>query len=179
MKKTTKKALSVIIALVLMAAMSISAAAANATTGAGTKDIDVSAKYVDGVATETVYSVDVAWDSMEFTYTVSGTKVWNPAKHDYEVSTSDAWSTENNGITVVNHSNAAVKAEFSFAPVESYSSVSGTFSAASLSFPSAEGKALNAAELTGKTVLTLSGTLDKSVVDMTKVGTVTVTIKGE
>lgn len=179
MKKATKRAIAVIMALVLLAVASISASAASSTFGEGSEDINVNAKYIDSVSSGTVYSVDVKWDSMEFTYTVSGTKVWNPAKHDYDISTSDTWSADNNGITVVNHSNAAVKTEFSFTPVADYNTVSGTFTKTSLSLPSAEGKALNAAELTGETSLTLSGTLDKSVVNMTKVGTITVTIKGE
>ena len=42
-----------------------------------------------------------------------------------------------------------------------------------MNLPTAEGKAVDAAEITGKTVLTLSGTLEKATTAMTKVSTVT------
>ena len=93
--------------------MSLSVAAL-ATTNDGTNgtDIDINAKYVDSVAAATTISVDVTWEAMEFTYTVSGTKTWDAAKHEYVISATDAWSGSDNEITVKNHSNAAVNAEF-------------------------------------------------------------------
>lgn len=171
-----KKLTAAILSLALILSLSVTAFAATNDGATGT-DIDVNAKYVDGVATATKISVDVTWDAMEFTYTVSGTKTWDAAKHDYTVSTSGAWSASGNEIRVTNHSNTAVKAAFSFEALAAYSTVKGIFSENELSLPTAEGKAVDAAELTGKTALTLSGTLDKSTTAMTKVGTVTVTIR--
>lgn len=172
-----KKFLSLLLALAAAAAMSLNASAAGSIGSSnGTQKIDVRAKYVDGVSSGIRYNVDIRWDAMEFTYTVSGTKTWNPEKHDYDIKTSDAWAGTGNEITVTNHSNTAVTASFSFAPLSGYTGLTGAFSANSFQFPSAENKALNASELTGKTTLTLSGTLADTVTTMTKVGTVTVTI---
>lgn len=175
MRKITAFALS--LALSLSLCVPTFAAESTVTEADGKQEIDVNAKYVDSVETPTVYDVDVAWGAMEFTYTVSGTKTWDAAKHDYTVSTSDAWSASGNEIRVTNHSNAAVKAAFSFEALAAYSTVNGIFSENELSLPTAEGKAVDAAELTGKTALTLSGELHKDTTDMTKVGTVTVTIR--
>ncbi len=171
-----KKLAALILAATLAFSMS-TAAFASANDGTAGTDIDVNAKYVDGVTAATTISVDVTWDAMEFTYTVSGTKTWDAAKHDYTVSTSDAWSASGNEIRVTNHSNAAVKAEFAFDALPEYNTVNGAFSETELSLPTAEDKAVDAAELTGKTALTLSGELHKDTTAMTKVGTVTVTIR--
>lgn len=173
-----RKFVCVLLTLVLVLAMGTTAIAADSTieTSPGSQDIDVSAKYVDGVSGGTKYSVDVAWGAMEFTYTVSGTKTWNPATHDYVISTSGAWTESGNTITVTNHSNTGITASFAFAPLTEYNTVAGTFSASSVQLPSAEGKALDAAELTGTTTLTLGGTLADTVTTMTKVGAITVTI---
>ena len=171
-----KKLTAAILTLTLMLSLSVTAPAATNDGVTGT-DIDVNAKYVDSVAAATKISVDVTWQAMEFTYTVSGTKTWDAAKHDYTVSTSDAWSASGNEISVTNHSNAAVKAEFAFDALPEYNTVNGTFSEFELSLPTAEGRAVNAAELTGKTALTLSGELHRDTTAMTKVGTVTVTIR--
>lgn len=171
-----KKLTAAIVSLALILSLSVTAFAATNDGTSGT-DIDVNAKYVDGVTAATKISVDVTWGAMEFTYTVSGTKTWDAAKHDYTVSTSGAWSASGNEICVTNHSNATVKAAFSFEALAAYGTVNGTFSENELSLPTAEGKAVDAAELTGKTALTLSGELHKDTTDMTKVGTVTVTIR--
>lgn len=69
-----KKTISVLLALVLILAMSTTAFAATIESSPGSQDIDVNAKYVDGVSAPTKYSVDVSWGAMEFTYTVSGTR---------------------------------------------------------------------------------------------------------
>lgn len=171
-----KKFITAILTTALMLSLSVTALAV-ANDGTADTDIDVNARYVDGVEAAKAISVDVTWGAMEFTYTVSGTKTWDADKHSYEIATTDAWSTYGNEVTVTNHSNVAVKAEFAFDALPNYSTVSGTFSRTALSLPTAEGKTVNAAELTGKAVLTLSGKLDKSTTAMTKVGTVTVTIK--
>ena len=77
---------------------------------------------------------------------------------------------------MTNHSNDGVTVTFDFEALDAYSTVSGAFSKEVAALPSAEGMALDAAELTASTELTLSGTLSDSVTALTKVGTVTVTI---
>lgn len=171
-----KKFLTLFLAVVTALAMSTTAFAVTMDNTSAPQEIDVNAKYVDGVSAPDIYSVDVSWGAMEFTYTVSGTKTWDPSTHEYEVSTVGEWSESGNTVTVTNHSNDGVTVTFDFEALDAYSTVSGAFSKGVAALPSAEGMALDAAELTASTELTLSGTLSDSVTALTKVGTVTVTI---
>ena len=160
-KRKMKKIVTILFALVLIPAMSITAFAATIESSPGSQDIDVSAKYVGGVSVPTRYSVDVTWGAMEFTYTAS---------------TQPAWTAGGNTITVTNHSNTDITASFAFSALTAYNTVTGSFSSTSLMLPTAEGKAVNDAVLTGKTSLTLGGTLASDITVFTNVGTVIVTI---
>lgn len=172
-----KKIISLILAMVMVLSLSVTAFAAELDNDKKQEEINVSAKYVDGISGGTVYSVDLNWGAMEFTYTVSGSQVWNPETHEYDTTTEDKWEAVGNEITVTNHSNAAIKATFTFNALDAYKDVTGAFSAAELNLPSAEGKATNAAELTGKTALNLDGVLDSATTTMTKIGAITVVIE--
>lgn len=175
-----KKFFTAILTLAMVMAMSTTAFAAEGTgtvaSDNGTQNIDVSAKYESGVTTPDVVSVDVAWGAMEFTYSVGGTKDWDATKHEYVTNTTASWAASGNTVTVTNHSNVAVKADFAFAADTAYNTVTGSFDKASIDLPSAEGKELNDTTLTGTTTLTLGGTLADTVTALTKVGTITVTI---
>lgn len=171
-----KKIVTILFALVLILTMSTNAFAATIESNSGSQDIDVHAKYVDGVSVPTRYSVDVTWGAMEFTYTVSGTKVWDPETHTYTTSTQPTWTASGNTITVANHSNTDITASFAFSALTAYNTVTGSFSSTSLMLPTAEGKAVNDAVLTGETSLTLGGTLASDITVFTNVGTVIVTI---
>ena len=156
-----KKTVTILLALVLILTMSTNAFAATIESNSGSQDIDVNAKYVDGVSVPTRYSVDVTWGAMEFTYTTS---------------TQPTWTASGNTITVTNHSNTEITASFAFSSLDAYNTVTGSFSSTSLTLPTAEGKAVNDAVLTGKTSLTLGGTLASDITVFTNVGTVIVTI---
>ena len=173
-----RKITAFVLTLALALSMSATAFAAESTVieNGGQQDIDVNAKYVNGVETPTKYSVDVEWGAMEFTYTVSGTKTWDEKTHQYSVSSSGAWAASGNEIYVTNHSNTEIKADFTYTGENTYNTVTDTFFANSLTLPTAVGKATDAAELKGTTALTLGGALESGVTDFTKVGTVTVTI---
>ena len=62
--------------------------------------IDISANYVDNSSTaDATISVDVTWGVMQFTYTVSGEKVWNDATHTYDDSgLRGAWTANGNTV---------------------------------------------------------------------------------
>ena len=171
-----KKFVFILLTLALVLVMSTTAFAETIENNPGSQDIDVSAKYVDSVSAPTKYSVDVTWGAMEFTYTVSGTKTWDPETHTYTASPQPAWTASGNTITVTNHSNTDITASFAFSALTAYNTVTGSFSSTSLMLPTAEGKAVNDAVLTGKTSLTLGGTLASDITVFTNVGTVIVTI---
>ena len=151
------------------------------TTSPGETNINVSGTYAQTGTPGTVYRVYIAWGSMEFTYTVNeSNRTWNPTSHTYTSEGSDGvWSCGSGAdeISVTNHSNAAVKAGFSYAPAEGYTGITGDFTSAELSLPSAEGKAIDASELTGKTKLELSGALPQTAASLTNIGQITVEIK--
>ncbi|MBO7302832.1 MAG: hypothetical protein J6U68_01460, partial [Clostridia bacterium] len=78
---------------------------------------DLEFYYSGNTSTEPVYSVDVTWDDISFTYT-GGSAKWNPASHAYDNVTSDAkWSDASGSVLVKNHSNASVDVEITFEPL--------------------------------------------------------------
>ena len=99
-----KKLVSLILALALVLAMAVSASAATL-TAVGEQDIDVQAKYQDSTVTGDVYSVDISWGTMQFTYAESGSLTWNPNDHSYDGTTTTGWTAKGYTVTVTNHSN--------------------------------------------------------------------------
>lgn len=149
----------------------------------GTASHNVTATYVDGSsggaggAGGKVYSVDITWGDMAFTYTAeAGT--WNPANHTYTGAEGGVWKVDKEGgntITVTNHSNTGVTAAFSYVAADGFGDISGSFDNASLTLESAVGTAVEAAPK-GTTSLSLNGALDSTTADNTKIGTITVTL---
>ena len=63
---------------------------------------------------DAVYSVDVVWTDISFTYS-EGTTRWDPEKHDFSSNADDAgWVDGTGEITVTNHSNAPVDVKLTF-----------------------------------------------------------------
>ena len=176
-----KKLFCISLAITLMCAMSVTAFAAagddTITSGTGSKDIDVNAKYVDGASTPNVYSVDVEWGAMEFTYSTGGQRDWDPDTHTYTDNTTAGWSYTGNTVKVTNHSNQAVTAAFTFAKDAGITeTIGGSFgySGALALAAGTEGSPETAANVTA--TLTLTGVLSSTRTSFTKVGTVTVTL---
>ena len=115
------KKLFTILALVLTVALCASFAVSAETltetlTALGTTATqDVSLRY-DPVDEATVYSVDVVWEGLEFSYD-AGDKSWNAADHSYTTTTEADWVNSDATVTVTNHSNAAVAVNVTYAPV--------------------------------------------------------------
>ena len=122
-----KKLVSMLVAAALVCTMSTTAFAADQ-DGVGTGDhtAEVKGTYQAGGSGAVVYSVDIAWDSLEFTYTAAGEGTWNPETHEYNGATQASWS-ESKNITVTNHSNAAVTATAAFQADTGYTDVTMTF----------------------------------------------------
>ena len=146
------------------------------TTDTDVREIIVTGVYQSGTAADEKISVDIVWEAMNFTYTAASQGTWNPVTHIYDGATAGGWSDNNPAITVKNHSNTDITASFAFSALTAYDTVSGSFSSTRFTLPTAEGKAVNDAVLTGKTSLTLGGTLASDITVFTNVGTVIVTI---
>lgn len=177
-----KKFFAITLVIVMMA-MATTAFATDVTKDGGTHDITVNAKYNGSGTTEaTVISVNVAWDAMEFTYNVGGSKVWHADDHSYTTSTKSKWSATNNTVTITNHSNIDVKVKTEYTPEETYKGITGAFTYSKtadtngfITLTRGQVGKKNTADNVVAT-LTLSGNLSSSVSTSTKVGTITVTI---
>ena len=172
-----KKLTALLLAIMLVAAMPTTVFAASITTAGGSNSANVTGSYVAGSAGDTVYSVDVAWGSMAFTYTGASTGTWQPSTHTYSSATAAGWSCADgaNMITVTNHSNTAVTAALSYTPGASYSGITGAFNNSSLSLATAVGTEVSGAP-SASALLTLTGELASSVTEAATIGSVTVSI---
>ena len=141
---------------------------------------DVTATYVDGSSGGTggtVYSVDIAWGDMAFTYTAAA-GVWDPGTHTITGADGGTWSATNTGgnqIKVTNHSNTAVTATFSYAAASGYEGISGSFDKTSPDLATAVGTEVSNAPK-DSAALSLSGALDSATAANTTIGTITVTL---
>lgn len=173
-----KKLIATALALTMTLSLSTTALAAGNVDGAGVGSqdpIDVTAKYNDSTTEPAVYSVDLAWEDMTFTYNESGSKVWDPATHTYTDNTTASWDKTTADITVTNHSNAAVDVTMTYA-AQGDSGISGALSNATFNLAAGvEGDYDHAASQVA--TLTISGTPNATVTaEGITVGTITVTI---
>ena len=167
-----KKIVTTLLAITMMTTMSMTAFAAELPhTGTGDYEIDISANYQPGEASDEIISVDISWGAMEFTYHEAADGQWSPSEHQFTGGTEAHWDANGNSITVVNHSNTGVKAVFSY--TGTVTTVTGSFNHELLELPTAVGTTYDAAPA-GATTLTLGGTLEESAAG--KVGTVTISI---
>lgn len=142
--------------------------------GTGSYSAEVKGTYHPGGSGAVVYSVDIAWTDMNFTYTGAGEGTWNPETHQYSGSSEGAWTASDESITVTNHSNAAVKATAKFEADSGYESTTMTFGNNGATVVTAVGTEVASAPSATITV-TPGGTLAESA-DGGKIGTITVSI---
>ena len=109
-----KKILAALLALAMLACMSVTVFATEATLDAlGEQDIDLEAVFNDrgDDVYNDVYSVNVEWDDMTFTYSTQKlTYTWNEEDLDWEVTNTLAagWDKANATITVTNRSSLGI-----------------------------------------------------------------------
>ena len=138
----------------------------------------VTGTYNAEITEKTVYSVDIAWGSMEFTYEVPA-DVWDGENHKY-VSGGDAkWSYASgaNAVTVTNSSNAAM--DVAVTANVTADNVTATVTNGSFTLGSAaEGATTEVAgeKTKGGAEIVLSGVLKDTDADKSVIGSVTVTI---
>lgn len=167
-----KKAITLMLAVLMILSMATIAMAA---APGDSEDIDVTAKYNSSISTVTVYSVDIVWEDMTFTYNEETEKVWNAADHSYTSTTTGDWDKTTATITVTNHSNAAVTANVAYTPVTN-TGVTGTLNTTEKTLAAgAEGKPDEADALVA--TLTISGKPNENVTNAgVKIGSITVTL---
>lgn len=158
-------------------ALTLSMSMGNFVYAAEDSSADIKATYQAGKEnTDTVYSVDVKWGSLEYTYSSGVTKSWDPTTLKYkETSGTSSWTCQDGAdqITVTNNSNADITASLAYAGTES--NITGTFSNSKIGLKSAEGT--NAGEgPSGTTALSLNGALSDTTASKKEIGNVTVTI---
>ena len=164
-----------------LAAVPAFAAGDTIDTATGSSSHAVKATYDDGSGSGSgggtiVYSVNIEWGAMEFTYTAASKGQWNPDTHAYGEDTKASWTSNgSNTVKITNHSNAAVKATLSYTAATGFEEIIGSFDNATINLATAEGTTLaNAPTETAR--LTLTGELASTTTDNTTIGTVTVTL---
>ena len=174
-----KKLIATALALTMTLSLSTTALAAGNVDGAGVGSqdpIDVTAKYNNSTADPIVYSVDLKWDDMTFTYNESGTRTWDPDTHTYTDTTSAGWDKVTAAVTATNHSNTEVTVSFTYTP-QGTTGVNASMSKDSFKLAAGvENKPNEAA--TDSSILTITGTPNNSVTaEGVTIGTITVTIE--
>lgn len=166
-----RKFFAISLALVMVLALSVTCFAERITTLPGTESAEVKVSYTDGAAAPATYAVDVAWESLSFTY-VQSAQEWDATNHVEKDSGESKWQDADATITITNHSNRAVKATVAY--------VAGTASGTA-AFALTGGEEATLAAAAGNSVATKTATLTASGVPAVDaqnvtVGTVTVTI---
>ena len=173
-----KKLIATALALTMTLSLSTTALAAEVNgAGVGSQNpIDVTAKYNNSTADPIVYSVDLKWDDMTFTYNESGTRTWDPDTHTYTDTTSAGWDKTYAAVTATNHSNAQVTVKFDYTP-QGATGVRAIMSKDSFKLAAGvENKPNEAA--TDSSILMITGTPNNSVTaEGVTIGTITVTIE--
>ena len=179
-----KKALTLCVATILGLSSGTVAMAATINSAGGADSHAVYGTYQPEGEAATVYSVDVSWGSMEFTYTDGAvSKTWNPSTHQYTESVGEgSWSNQDgaNEVTVTNRSNKALTATVEATTSAPYAAgITATVDKASLSLADASiGATTTVAGTasTASTTISLSGALTDKNANKATIGSVTVKI---
>lgn len=191
--RTMKKLVTILLTAAMAATMSVSAfaEATELTTSpaenkeAGDYTIGVNGTYKEGTAADETISVDIAWDSMEFTYT-NGGYYYDASEHETKANAEGGqWDDGKKSITITNHSNVAIDASFKFEAADGVTTT-GTFykngsaieteAEQKLSLASGEKTAANAATYVTPSDSISFGVSGAAISEDTRLGTITVTI---
>lgn len=172
-----KKKISFMLALMMVMCFSMTAFAADRENAEITKSTNVTGTY-NATASSVVYSVDISWSDMKFTYNGAYKGKWNPEKHIYESSVEAGWDKNKGTITVTNNSNTDITATPVYNAAEGYDSAKMVFDNESLNVTTADngidGNAGHA--VTGTIAVSPEGSLPEGTVDAV-IGTITISIK--
>lgn len=158
-------------------ALTLSMSMGNLVYAVEDQSADIKATYQAGKEiTDTVYSVDVKWGSLEYTYSSGVTKSWDPTTLKYkETSGTSSWTCQEGAdqITVTNNSNADITASLTYGKTDS--NITGTFTNSKIGLKSAEGTKVGESP-SETTTLSLKGALSDTTAEKKEIGNVTVTI---
>lgn len=163
-----------LIAMTMALATLMSTSAFAAGTGAGDHATDVTATFVDGNdASPIVYSVDITWDELGFTYYEASSATWDPVNHKYNSDSRAAgWDANDKAsVEIVNHSNTDILATFSYEANAGYESAGMDFDVNELYVASAE----DGSQKTGSNTVTPTGSLPEGTKDVV-IGSITINI---
>ena len=182
-----KNVFSIMLCLVLLLSMSTTAYATETITGGTSATVTGTIESLEEAAT--VYSVDIQWGSLEFTYEVPA-QVWDTETHTYKSpddatpqwvckTDEDETTVDANEVRVVNRSNAGidvtVTTDMGESGITATVSDEGKFTLASadatITAENATGQ-----ETKGSVTITLAGELSKEHTAGSAIGTVTVTL---
>ncbi len=163
-----KRTMALLLAMVMLLSTSVFAAGLGDHTG------EVTATYVEGNdESPIVYSVDITWDELDFTYYEASAPVWDPVNHQYVSSgQAEGWAENDVAeIELINHSNTDILATYSYAANAGYESAEMTFASTQTYIGSAE----NGYQKTATNTVSPSGTLPEGT-DNAVIGYITIQI---
>ncbi|MBQ6934275.1 MAG: hypothetical protein IJN37_07830 [Clostridia bacterium] len=171
-----KKVLAITLTMAMLFTMT--AMAETTVKEMGDSSNPVTATYSGNNGGGTIYSIDITWGSLEYTYNAANKGAWDPETHTYKDTSEASWSCDEGAdtITVTNHSNAGVSVSMKYEQSESYTNITGTLDNPSFELATAENTGVDEAP-SNKSTLELSGDLAENTSNV-QVGTVTVTIGG-
>lgn len=178
MKK--KKFLSLAMACVMACSLATTAFAASDPT------LDIKASYNEGASADKVVSYSYAWDKdLSFTYSTGSKGTWNPETHTYSGGSQNGSWTANGSteVKVTNHSNCAVKCNFSYAPAAGFEDITVGATDQGQTIASAEGTAYDSAPSHTFNLGIVKGdgdtmpALPSETADNTVIGTVTLVVR--
>lgn len=167
------------IALTIAMLASTSAFAAEVNNDAGTDTAVVKATLVEGRdASPIVYSVEIEWETMEFTYYEESAATWNPSTLKYDTGyQAEGWDpSDKASVTISNSSNTDILATFTYEANAGYESAKMNFTANELYVASADDGNGTGSVKTGTSTVTPGGKLE-SAADNAEIGNITITIK--
>lgn len=169
-----KKFAVLLLTLALFCALAIPSFAATTIGKNESSSANVKGTYVAGGTAAIVYSVDIKWGCMEFTYTTASQGTWNPQTHQYDGATTAGWSYADgaNEVEVTNHSNTDVTAILTYTPNTEYG-IDGEFDKSQLDLEAATVNSAFSDAPKGIAKLSLGGALASGVQNAV-IGTVTV-----
>lgn len=171
------KITALILACLLVFSMTVNVFAENGIGNNGTDSSDVKGTYNKN-ETAKVYSVDIAWEGLSFTYNSENKGIWNAETHEYEGATEAGWSEGTGKITVTNHSNTSITATPVYTPKIGFASTGMQFDSTALTVATADNGTDGGAgtPVVGTIIVTPTGTLPEGTVNTT-IGTITITIE--